>query len=183
MRIPILATLALLAGCANIPELEVAKMDSDGIAAATKVVSSKFDGRMTIQGPLMQVNHKTRPDDYLSDIDFRRIALRAFREKGETLHQVYVEIEYVASRWRFYETVSFVGGRAAKLLPIDRKVASCSARCNYVETLGVDVTDADLRGSGDLEFRLNSKSGVRDVVVVPRSYINGYLAAVSAKAD
>lgn len=181
-RLIIAAVLTtLLAGCASTPEVDFSTMAPAGITAATITKGSKFDRLVTIQGPVMRYTHKVDPNDYLSDIDFRNVALRAFKGKGEITFQIYAEIEYVSSRWRYYNTVSFEGGKSAKVLPIDRRVANCSARCNYVETLGIDVAENDLRGTEDFEFRINGRSGVRDVITVPRTYIDGFLAALPTK--
>ncbi len=175
--VPLLLAVTLTS-CATVPTVDYSTVPPEAVAEQVTVVDSKFDRRARLEAPAIREVVEVNPGSPFTHIDIRHTLLRAF--KGDTLtHQAYVSIHYVGNRWRFYNSASLVGGQAVPAVVIERVVESCSRSCSYRETVGIELTEEQLRGSGDLEFRLNSQNGRGEVVTIPRNYVNGYLLAVS----
>ena len=179
MRPALLAILVgTLSGCASAPSVDYSTISPEVIATQATVIRSKFDRGVRIEGPVIRNTVAKDSDSLISHIDIQQILLRAFKA-DRTRHQVYVVINYVGSRWRFYRNASFPGGNVVPITVIDRRVNLCGPSCDYTEEIGIELTEDQLRGSNDLEFRLNAQSGRTDVITVPRNYIDGYLLAVT----
>lgn len=181
---PLLAATIVLAvtGCTSAPPIDYATMDPVGVAAATTVKGSKFDKVTSIEGPAIKTRRKlpSAPGQMVDHYESRWVFLRGAVAKGTpTTHSVYVEIQYEGNGWKFYDGANFEGGVRATFLPIARKVVDCyPSLCTYSEAFAVLLREADVRGKGDIEFALRSRSGTDDVITLPRNYINGYLSAV-----
>lgn len=181
----LLSVLALtLAGCATAPMIDYSTTDAGTVAAAVIVKGGKFDAVTTIEAPAMRerVLKQKSEVSVFDRYDSRMVLLRAIKAKGApTIHQAYVEVEYSGDTWRFYDSARLAGGKALTIVPVERKVVRCGgvAGCEYRETIGVLLKEGDLQGSGDLEFALKTRSAGDDVITLPRSYIDGFLAAVN----
>lgn len=184
MKTPSLVLLATaLAGCATTPpSINYATMDPAAVTAATTVNGSKFDKTLRVEAPAITTRTKlpSAPGQMVDYYENRAVFLRGVMAKSApTMHSAYVEVVYEGKGWRFYQGANFVGGERATFLPIERKLIDCyPSLCKYSETFAVVLRESDVRGNGDIEFRLNSRTAGEDIITLPRNYINGYLAAV-----
>jgi hypothetical protein len=117
-------------------------------------------------------------------------SLRGFIDKktGLRRYQVYTRIEYRDEGWHFYRSANYGSPVVTKeLTKIASKVESCSGRgsCRYVETVGFNVTEAELRaaaqnvsGDGKWVFRLKSRSGPDYDGWLPVAELTGFLQAM-----
>ena len=144
------------------------------VAAAVTISDTEFDPRIKYVGPAA------------GSPLAQSVRLRGWRSRasGQLSHQLYVNIYYFRSGWRFYRSVNFAGGSYGEFVLIDRDVSGCSTygNCGFNETFGVALDDAFLRAhrASGFTVRANARNGHQDLITVPASYVDGYLQAVDA---
>lgn len=173
----LLATTLTLTGCAT----NYADKKPEEVAAGITVKNSDFDSSITYIGP--QAFSTTRRGLFA---DNETVALTASQDKNtkEFKYAIYVRILYT-SDWRFYKSSSFRDGTTTDLRQISQRVNTCTAGvgCAHTEEVGIPVGLDRLTKGSDLEFRLNSTSGVENVIKLPKNYINGFLQSVHVRAN
>src|SRR5690625_2272846 len=70
-------------------------------------------------------------------------------DSGEIKHQIYVDLYYMSSSWKFYERAAFEGGREASFVGISRSVETCTGHgfCAHNEVFGIGIDHEDLEQS------------------------------------
>jgi hypothetical protein len=154
---------------------------SGDVMRATTVSKTDFDKSVKVAGPIINVIQK--PNFFTTDSV--AYLLRGWHDPqiGE-VHQLYAEIDYDSSTWRFYQSADLKGGQSARFASLDRHVRRCSAggllrQCNFVETIAVEFDRDFLQKHKDagFEIRFNARSGDTNIILMSGSYIAGYLAA------
>lgn len=170
-------TGSLAVGCAtnyaNVPPSEVAK--------AIEVRTSDFDAHISYIGP--QVRSTTdRGLLIMQDLEMLGLAAGIDKKTGQVTNLgVWVDV-YYAGDWRYYESATFRDTATVSALDVSRKVTSCSGgTCKFDEVFFIPMNIARLTRGGDLDLRLNSKSGVSNIVKIPRGYIDGFLSGLPVK--
>lgn len=167
-------------GCAGLVPPNYIDKEPVEIQQATVFETSEFDKLIKYVGP------EARRHSAQMFGDSQKFVLRAFKPKtgGDASYQLYVDVIYSGGGWRFYESVSFLGGDLKDLTVINREVLGCQSGCTYMETLGVDLTEEQMKAIIDdhaeigLSVRLNAKSGHETIVMVPKNYLLGFTAAI-----
>jgi hypothetical protein len=148
------------------------------VGAGITVKNSEFDSAITYIGP--QVMSETRRGLFVDNETLQLIA-KQDKSTKKIKYGVYVRILY-SFDWRFYNTVSFKGGATEDLKQLSQKVDACTgAGCIHTEEVAFPI-DLDKLTQGELEFRLNSKSGVENVLHVKKDYIDGFVQSVRTRA-
>jgi len=164
-----------VSGCAT----NFADKKPEEVAANITVKNSDFDSAITYIGP--QVMSETRRGLFVDNQTVQLVASKDKRTKN-IKYVVYVRVLY-SFDWRFYNSVSFKDGTTAELKEIRRKVNSCTGMgCIHTEEAVFPVNLEQLTKGGDLEFRLNSKTGVENIMRLPKNYIDGFIYSVRARA-
>lgn len=173
----LLATTLTLTGCAT----NYADKKPEEVAAGITVKNSDFDSSITYIGP--QAFSTTRRGLF---VDNETVALAASQYKNTKIfkYAIYARILYT-SDWRFYKSASFRDSTTTDIKKISQRVNTCTASvgCTQTEEVVIPVGLDRLTKGGDLEFRLNSNSGVENVIKLPESYINGFLQSVRTRAS
>lgn len=156
-------------GCAT----NFAEVTSAEVSKAIEVKDSTFDTDITYTGP--PAFSETRRGLFVDNQTTRLAAVKNKKSRVVT-YAVYVQIMY-SFDWRFYNSVSLIDGTQLKANSLSQRVNACTAGagCIHTEEL-VFVVELDrLKAKGDLVFRVNSKTGVENIITVPNSYITGFL--------
>ncbi|WP_075217992.1 hypothetical protein [Mongoliimonas terrestris] len=159
-----------LAGCVTAGDY--AARPAADIAAAVQVVDSVFDPQAQVLGPGIRAG--LWPNAVYA---LRGGVDRAARTER---HQLYVEVTYDDRAYQDYAFASFAHGAPRRADKIFRERRDCSGgTCVREETVGIDLTPADLAADRDLAVRLEARGGDRVVLVVPRSYLAAYRSVVA----
>lgn len=179
LMLSVFAVLAL-AGCAS----NYADKSSREVAEAVTVKNSEFDPAAIIIGP----QHVTRTSRGLfTDSNFTQLVASVDKKSKEVKYFVHTSVLYTSGQWRFYQSASLADATQRDLKIVGRQVQSCTAMagCLYTEDVSfqVDLSELGKLGQqGDFMYRLNSKSGTENVIILKREYINGFLVAVGLMA-
>jgi len=169
------AVALVLSGCAT----NYASKKPEEVAAGITVKNSDFDSVITYIGP--QVMSETRRGLFVDNQTVQLAASQDKKTKG-IKYAVYVRVLY-SFDWRFYNSVSFKDGTTADLKELSQKVNSCTGvGCIHTEEVGFAI-ELERLNKGDLEFRLNSKSGAENVLLLPKNYIDGFVQSVRERAS
>lgn len=143
------------------------------------VENSEFEQRATFVG-IEQIYGSGLPPE-LPDKYF----IRSWVDKrtGATEHQIYVMNSYVGD-WRFWNLASNDRAQPLRLVSIDRTVIFCGGYggCSHSETVGIMLSDADLRAARATGYRmqLRSRTGLTQVIQVTPAQIQAQMDAIDA---
>jgi len=171
-----LVVTLVISGCAT----NMANKSPEYIAGKVEMKNSEFDSAATFLGP---VHSTSKQRGLFSDSEYVR--LRAFEDKktGKLQHQIYVVISYVGG-WRYYDSVSFVGGETVGATAVDRKVNFCQASglCSHNEDVIINLSREQLIEAQDtgFKFRINSRQGINSELAIPPSYVRGFMIALES---
>jgi hypothetical protein len=172
-RIALLTLFAIaVTGCAT----NYAEKSAEEVAATVEIKDSEFDSQKIYSARRAFSETKRFPFT-----DNESVWLAAVRDKktGVTRYVLAIEVVYTGS-WRFYETVSFVGGETATATPLNKQVVTCTSGvgCLQTEAVSIPVSLSTLQAANpSLRFRMNSRSGHENIITLPKPYIEGLLAA------
>lgn len=146
-----------------------------------KITNDRFEPVVTVVSP--EIAGKSE------NIASEQFSLRSFVAKQTKApeHQLYVELSYNASAWRFYERAFDDQAQVHEVVSINRTVNDCSGpswagtRCSYTEVFGVSLSDADMIAfaSHGAAFKFLAKSGDTEVVELKPSFFAGQLFALN----
>lgn len=173
LNLSTLAACLLITACAT----DYAAKPAQETAQQVKVKNSEFDSKVTYIGP--EIISETQRGLFM-DSQFTRLVIQKDKNSNNLNYIIQSTITY-SSKWRFYETVSFKDGTKANLTIRERDVISCSSGCILKESIQFPITLDKLIDNSDFKFRLNSKSGAENIIVIPKNYIQGVLS--SQKSD
>ena len=128
----------------------------------------------------------TQQSKELSSTDFGddsfSFFLRSFKDidTGEVNHQIYVDVYYMTSNWKFYQRASFEGGTNADFVMIGRNVVTCThGLCVYNEVFGIQIPNNALYDNIDgLSVKAYAQSGHELIVKLSEEQIQAQLQAL-----
>lgn len=143
--------------------------------AVVKVISDPFSPLTAFEGPRVFLKEQGADNYGLFNI-------RSWVEKksGRVTHQLYAELHY-AGQWHFYQTANDDRAKPLELSKIDAHVVDCSGYCSYVETVGVDLGDSQLREASETGYsvKIYAKSGDTAVMTLTPQWIQLQLKAIA----
>lgn len=167
----VLAVLLLLVGCVSSPDsasIILGDAGYDRVFARTRLVPDPHTGWSEIRGPSV----------LLSDGRFRRIYMirtRFDRRKADLGEEFQIQAAGLFPR-RVYLGDVFSEGRKLKSKVIDREQRDCGYNCTTAETIGIDLTKAEMEDHArrGMTFEVIGRRE-RIVVTVPASYFAAVL--------
>jgi hypothetical protein len=177
MRIAMsLVLTAALAGCGG-----MAGTPSGGASAGERqptaiMVSAEQGGRFIgLTGPQLQ---HTEPFLGVPGTNFYTLRSWIDRQKGETVHQLYVSDSY-AGPPRDWNAARDAQGRPLRFIPISHNEITCQPSCSYVEEFAAAIPEADLRGAtGGLTVTFSARSGAQKTIAVPAELVRAQVVAL-----
>lgn len=161
------ALLLVLSGCVSSPEAAnvVGKVaDYNQVLANTKLVQDPHAGWTTVKGPVV-TQGKAR---YM-------VRVRYDRRKADLGEQFQIQAAGLFSK-RVYLGDVFSEGRKLKSKVLDRERIDCGYNCTTVETVGIDLTEAQIEDHAKrgLAFEvIGRRDGIE--VAIPASYFAAVL--------
>jgi len=162
-----LALLLLLSGCVSSPEdaSVIGKVTSyDPVLANTKLVQDPHAGWTTVKGPVVKQGNAR----YM-------IRVRYDRRKADFAEQFQIQVAGLFPK-RVYLGDVFCEGHKLKSKVLDRERIDCGYNCTTVETVGIDITEADMENYAKrgLAFEaIGRRDGIE--VAIPASYFAAVL--------
>lgn len=146
----------------------VAPTDSAAVAATATVERNPHTGVTTISNPLIMPYGSILADTYLirSWIDPTNPAMN-------NRFQIYVQA--YMSDWKFLSQ-AYANGKPLDTTKIGTNVLSCRNGCSMTETVGINLSKADVRRYADtgLSFQVSGRRG-EVTLTIPGSYFAGAL--------
>ena len=166
------AAMIALAGCVsptgNLPV--VAPTDAATVSASTTVQRNTHTGMTNIEGPVIMPQGTLLGDRYM---------LRSWVAPNNPAMNDRFQIQASAyvSEWKFLEH-AYANGQALDTTVIDRSVISCRGGCSMTETIGINLTKADVEkyAQSGLSFQVSGKRG-NMTMFIPGGYFAGVLQA------
>ena len=169
-----LALSPLVMSCAT----NYADKSPSEIGSALTVKDSEFDQDITIGGP--PAFTKTRRGIFV-DNETTRLVVVKNKTTGVVRIGLYVDIVHSDS-WRFYNSISLTDGTRIESSIQNNEIGTCSSLgCVLTEAVVVKLTPEQIPRNQDFKFRVNSRNGVENTIVLPASYIQGFFDAVRAR--
>ena len=169
-----LALSSLMTSCAT----NYADKSSSEIGSALTVKDSEFDQDKTIGGP--PVFTKTRRGIFV-DNETTRLVVVKNKSTGAIRIGLYVDIVH-SGDWRFYDSISLTDGTRIDSSMKNNEIGTCSSvGCVLTEAVLVKLTLEQVQQNQDFKFRVNSRSGTENTIVLPASYIKGFFEGVRAR--
>lgn len=180
MRIACHAAAALFLGaCAQVsPPPQTANQ----VLAASTIRDSAFDTARIVSTPPIVSKHQRGGGLYVfTDTAKTTIAVSQKKDTGTVIFLLTTTVEY-GDRWRFYRTVSLIGGVTLVERAANRQVQSCrGVECEFFESVVFELPPAIVRKASDtgLALRLNADVGPSLELSLPPQFI----AAANTIAD
>lgn len=172
MVLGVLAAL-VISGCATPPNYR--DKTPDEVAQSVRLVDNEFSkDRIFIAPPV--TGSPVGGVNYSAEL-----AAVQSKTTGLVVHALRVNWSYGNDRWLFFKSATLPGGAALEMMVNDRHVERCSAsrHCYYTERVSAVVPlDALAAAHNGLRVQFGSALGWT-VVELPRSYVQGYLQALS----
>ena len=154
-NLTILALVSLAAvSCTNLRPIEDFSVDE--LVSNTSYQRSEFDLVGTLQGIEIRQSEISLFKNQNSSV-----RMRSFISNVKTTHQLYFQLTYTGSDWRFYDGINLSGGDYYETRSITRDVLSCASSlgCTYWEVLTLDLDTKLLQTAvnSGLKFRLRSR--------------------------
>lgn len=173
----------LLTGCmvsyGSYYQPQVLQVSPQEIALKSEITKSEFDKCTEVVGAEVISN----PEYFSMENTSYATTLRSWLCDSTKKHQLYVTIEYTGS-WRFYGSASDKNANTVPLLKISQDVLECkNFGCKYSETLGINLTDADLnKGTKEgFKYQIRAKSGDKTIIEVPANVVQGYIQSLAGQ--
>lgn len=170
----VVSTTFLLGGCAT----NYGAQPSDVVSSAVEIKNSEFDRNIVFVGPpiLTETNRGV-----FTDNETTRLVGVKNKITNEITYHVYVSVLY-SFDWRFYNTVSLLGGSVIDVKRISQQVKSCtSIGCIHFEEFSFPISKINLTQPQGLQFRANGSNGFENKITIPPQYVSGFLFNVSSR--
>lgn len=135
-----------------------------------------FSSQIEYLGVTKQINAESISDEGVNYF------LRSFEntESGNIEHQIYVDIYYMSSSWRYYQRAAYEGGDDADFVQINRDVVTCtSGICAFNEVFGIQVPHGVLMENIDgLRLKAYAQSGNEFIIELSEEQITAQLNAL-----
>lgn len=166
------AAMMVLAGCVSatggLPV--VSPTDTAAVSAATTTQQNSHTGMTNIEGPVIMPQGTLLGDKYM---------LRSWvAPKNPAMNDRFqIQASAYVRGWQFFEQ-AYADGKALDTVVIDRSVISCHGGCSMTETIGINLTKADVEkyAQSGLSFQVSGKRG-NVTMFIPAGYFAGVLQA------
>lgn len=175
MKIKIAAAAAgimLLAGCVsptgNLPVIQ--PTDAASVSVAATIQRNPHTGMTNVEGPVIMPQGTLLGDKYM---------LRSWvAPQNPAMHDRFqIQVSAYVREWKFLSQ-AYADGKALDTTLIDRSVVSCAGGCSMTETVGINLTKADVEryASSGLSFQISGQRG-NLTMFIPGGYFAGVLQA------
>ena len=143
--------------------------------------TSEFDSASVFSGPTVEPTSR----EHLVDGDSAKTSVRVLRDKKslQTTWYVVSDIAYFDNSWRRYSSVNFPGGRQVQTFKINSTVLQCRRGCNYLESVAVELTAADVKAAktDGLRMRWNPTLVGQFETSIPAAYFEAMEQIAAAR--
>lgn len=173
--IPLIALALIAVGCgasSNFVEREYVEVNDDPYSAETEYLGITHQDT---DGPAIGgYSYNTFFRSWLDD------------ETGEVEHQLYVNVYYMASQWRFFNRAAFEGGQEADFVRINRNVENCTGYgpCAYNEVFGIMFTPEMMEEKSEgSSLKIYADSGHELILPIASEQVNAQLNLLTRNED
>jgi hypothetical protein len=184
--LPLLLTAALT-GCGGMAGAPSGSTTTGGTAAGGTSASGRTPTAIAVSaeqgGRFIGLTGPQQPhtEPFLGVPGTNYYALRSWidRQRGETVHQLYVSDSYAGPRRDWYAARD-TQGRPLRFIPISKNEITCQPSCSYSEEFAAAIPEAELRnaaGSG-LSATFSARSGAQKTIAVPGELVRAQVVAL-----
>lgn len=171
------AAMMILAGCVAPTGMSptgsfpvIAPTDAAAVSAASTVQRNQHTGMTNVEGPIIMPQGTLLGDKYL---------LRSWvaPQNPAMNDRFQIQVSAYMSEWKFLSQ-AYANGQPLDTTRIDQSVISCAGGCSMTETVGINLTKADVErfAQSGLSFQISGQRG-NVTMSIPAGYFGGVLQA------